>query len=91
MDIDWKATYLQNHITDFHQTRWFGKHNIQELSPIWRPIYKDESKLALGWLVEAALANQTNKHKELAIWRIIVVGLNSRNHRIGFPVLVFKF
>lgn len=91
LDIDWKASYLQNHITDFYQTRWFAKNNIRELNPIWRPIYKDESKLALGWLIEAALANHTGKHKELTLWRIVVVGLNSRNHRIGMPIISFRF
>ena len=93
MNIDLDATLLSNRITDYRQTVYFGQKGIEELNPLLKPLYKDQSKLALAFLAGTVVEhNLLKRHKkELAIWNFILVGLNARNHRIGIPVLSFRF
>ena len=98
MDVDWKATWHQNLVTDFHQTVYFAKNGINEINPLWKEMVrkKDYTLLASSWAVSAALFDQFAR-KDPKLYRIaglvqfVVTGLNARNHRVGIPVLVVRF
>lgn len=97
-DVDFRATYLQNHFTDLRQTLGFARNNIREINPIWKDMVrkKDYTLLAAGWVTEAILTDALVergkvKYRDLAVWRLIVVGLNARKHGYGIPVVVVRF
>lgn len=98
MDVDWKATYLQNHFTDLRQTLGFARRGVEEINPFYSQMVrkKDYTLLAAGWVTEAILTDALVergkvKYRDLAVWRLIVVGLNARKHGYGIPVVTIRF
>lgn len=98
MDVDFRATYLQNHFTDLRQTLGFARNGVEELNPLWQGLVKrkDYTLLAAGWVTEAILTDTLVergkvRYRELALWRLVVVGLNARKYRYGIPVITVRF
>lgn len=97
-DLDWKATWQANLLMDWHQTRYFAEHGIEELNVLWKDMVKrkDYTLLGAAWTVASVFDDQVigrwkSGYLLLAVKQIIVVGLNARRHGVGFPVVVVRF
>lgn len=97
-DLDYKATWQANLLMDWHQTRYFAEHGIEELNVLWKDMVKrkDYTLLGAGWALGAALIDSMGRRSpQVYRWvgaiQLLVVGLNARRHGVGFPVVVVKW